>query len=182
MRRVSVITPTLPTRTKMLGECIASVEAQTRPAFEHLIAVDIARRGPSATRNTLLAAATGDWIAALDDDDLLLPHYLERLVGDADIIYGFCEVTGKSMAVNMEFDAQRLRDRSYIPVTSLIRTDLLRDLGGWREPSECPSGFEDWDLYRRALDSGARFLCVPEVLWTYRFHGGNRTDRGGSAT
>lgn len=180
---VSVITPSLPTRVRMLTECVASVVAQTVQPLEHLISVDYARRGPSATRNTLLAAANGEWIATLDDDDLLHENYLERLTAaDGDIIYGYSKVTGKSYNFNAAFDPERLRHTSYIPVTALMRTDLLRELGGWRDPADCPSGFEDWDLFRRALDAGATFTCVPEVVWTYRFHSGNRTQHGGNAT
>ena len=180
---ISVITPSLPSRSAFLAECIASVTAQTHKPREHLVAIDHARLGPSAMRNALLAGVTGEWVAVLDDDDLLLPNHLELLSkAEGDVIYTYCEVKGKDWNPNRDFDADELRQRSYIPATALIRTSLLRDLNGWREPSECPSGFEDWDLYLRALDVGATFTCIPEVTWRYRFHGGNRTDRGANAT
>ena len=180
---ISVITPSLPSRSTYLAECIASVTAQTVKPREHLVAVDHQRLGPSAMRNALLAGVAGEWVAVLDDDDLLLPNHLEVLSGaEGDVIYTYCEVSGKDWNPNRDFDADELRQRSYIPATALIRTSLLRELKGWREPSECPSGFEDWDLYLRALDAQAKFTCIPEVTWRYRFHGGNRTDRGVNAT
>lgn len=177
---VSVITPSLPTRAGMLAECMASVAAQTHKPIEHLVAIDHGKRGPSVVRNGLLAAAAGEWVATLDDDDLFQPHHLERLSRETgDIIYGWCEVTGKPWNPNRHFNADELRQGNYIPATALIRTSLLRDLGGWhRDPR---GGYEDWDLWLRALEAGAAFTCVPEITWTYRFHGGNRTERGRSA-
>jgi len=167
----------------MLAECIASVQKQTHKPTEHLIAVDYARAGPSEMRNRLLASAIGEWIAVLDDDDLLLPQHLQKLsAAPGDIIYGYCEVTGRSeWNPNRGFSASDLRHGNYIPVTALVRASLLHELHGWRSKEDSHAGLEDWDLYLRALDAGATFTCVPEVTWIYRFHGGNRTDRGAKA-
>jgi hypothetical protein len=114
-----------------------------------------------------------DWVAQIADDDLMLPHHLETLATrtDADIIYTYCEVTGRSWNPNAPFDADRLRRENYIPATTLIRTSLCEELHGWREDSR--HGFEDWDFWLRALDLGAEFACIPEVTWQYRFHGSN---------
>lgn len=177
---ISVVTASIPSRTAMLAECVASVSAQTLPPLEHLIGIDHARWGSAAMRNTLLAGARGEWIAVLDDDDLLWGEHLAKLraVSDADIVYSFCEVVGKEWNPNSPFDENRLRSGNYIPATSLIRTELLRSLNGWRDSANCQDGLEDWDLWLRALDAGARFVCLPEITWTYRFHGGNKSVRG----
>ena len=177
---ISVITASLPTRSAMLAECVASVAAQTLSPWEHLIGVDHGRRGPSAIRNELLETAQGVWIAIVDDDDVLFPNHLERLRSvDADIVYSYCSVEGRAWSPNREFDADALRAGNYIPATVLIDASFLRRLGGWRE--DTVYGWEDWDLYLRALDAGGTFACVPEVTWRYRFHGGNRTNRGDDA-
>lgn len=177
---ISVITASLPTRGAMLAECIASVAAQTQPPIEHLVAVDHARRGSAATRNSLLTASSGLRVAVLDDDDVALPEHLALLAAvEADIVYSYCEVTGRDWSPNRPFDPVALRASNYIPVTALIRAELLRDLGGWR--SDVSNGWEDWDLWLRALDAGASFACVPVVTWRYRFHGGNKTHRGKEA-
>lgn len=178
---ISVITAAIPSRSAMLAECVASIASQTVAPLEHLIAVDHRRDGSSAARNGLLRAARGDWIAVLDDDDIAHANHLERLVSasdEADIVYTFCRVTGKEWNPNACFDAERLRNMNYIPATALIRTDLLRSLEGWRDSADCQAGQEDWDLWLRALNFGARFVCVPEVTWTYRFHGGNKSVTG----
>lgn len=180
---VTVITPTIPSRKRMLDECCASVQIQTRAPDAHLIAVDHDRRGTSAMRNALAAAVETEWVAVLDDDDLFLPHHLGTLLNrsdvGADIVYSFCEVEGRpGWNPNREFDEAALRWGNFIPATTLIRYSLLTELGGWRHSHEVDHGWEDWDLWRRALDVGARFLCVPEITWVYRFHGGNKTIRG----
>lgn len=178
---ISVITASLPGRAAMLAECVASIAAQTRPPIEHLVGVDHARRGSAATRNALLSAVGGARVAVLDDDDVAYPHHLERLaMVDADIVYSWCDVEGRpGWSPNEHFDADALRSRNYIPITTLIRVELLRDLGGWHE--DAAHGWEDWDFWLRALDAGVRFACVPEVTWRYRFHGRNKSINGVAA-
>lgn len=181
---ITVITAALPSRPFMLAECIASVAAQTLRPAAHLVGVDLARRGSSAVRNDLLRAVGTDWTAILDDDDLIDPDHLESLAAvRADIVYPFTRITGREgwHFGNYPFDAERLRKGNYIPVTALVRTDLLRELGGWRHASECNAGFEDWDLWLRALDAGATFATTERVTWTYRFHEGNKSMKGEAA-
>lgn len=163
----------------MLAETVASVNAQTLPPVQHLIHVDHERVGCAAAQNIMLDATAGDWVALVADDDLVLPHHLQTLASvadDADIIYSYCRVEGRDWNPNAPFDPERLRHGNYIPSTTLIRTALARRLGGWR--TDAAHGFEDWDFWLRALDVGARFRCIPEVTWVYRFHKENLSWRG----
>jgi hypothetical protein len=181
--RVSVITAAIPPRLDKLASACASVRAQTHPADEHLIAIDYARRGTARVATQLALSARNEWVATLEDDDLWYPQHLASLTasaGEADIVYSYCDVDGRDWSPNSPFDADRLRRENYIPATALIRRSLLADLGGWRDGQE--SGwYEDWDLWRRALGAGARFVCVPEVTWIYHWHGGNKTIVGEKA-
>lgn len=180
MSGVSVLTPALPSRERLLAECVASVARQEVPPVEHLVAYDHARAGPSALRNRLALAAASDWLAFLDDDDLLLPNHLRVLLEGAgtgaDVVYSYCAVEGRvespSWSPNTPFDADALRKNNFIPVTCLVRRARFLAVDGFRAVEH---GMEDWDLWLRLLDAGARFACVPEVTWVYRFHGGNRT-------
>lgn len=180
--RISVITAALPTRLALLHSCVESVNQQTLPAIEHRIAIDLERAGTGAVKTALLAGARGDWVATLDDDDVLLPNHLATLAGhapDADVVYSFCRVDGRpGWNPNRTFDPDALRAGNFIPATALIRTSLLRDLGGWPDSADSPNGWEDYALWLKALDAGARFVCAPSVTWIYRFHGGNKTYRG----
>ena len=186
--RISVITAALPSRFDLLAQACKSVRAQTLPAVEHLIGIDYARRGTSAVRNDLLRASTGDWVAVLDDDDVLLPNHLATLAKaaqespDSDIVYSYCRVEGRpGWTPNRPFDAAELERGNYIPATTIIRRALLDTLGGWQDSRNCPNGWEDWDLWLRALDHEAQFVCAPVETWVYRFHGRNKTYLGEAA-
>ena len=180
--RIVVVTPSLPERADLRAECVASVAAQTLQPVAHIVMVDYERAGPAAMLNRMLPAciaADAEWVAQLADDDLADPNHLELLAehcADADIVYSWCRVEGRSFNPNREFDEAALRASNFIPATTMIRTSLCVDLG-WRDDST--HGFEDWDFWLRALDAGARFVCVPEVSWTYRFHGANLSTGGG---
>ena len=179
--RVVVMTPSLPERAEFRAECVESVKAQTLAPVAHVVMLDYERVGPAVMLNRMLPAciaAEADWIAQLADDDLIDSHHLETLVAhsaEADILYSYCRVTGRGFNPNSPFDADRLRRENYIPATTLIRASLCEELG-WRADSAY--GFEDWDFWLRALDAGARFVCVPEETWTYRFHGSNLSTGG----
>lgn len=106
-RLVSIIVPAYKAGA-FIEATIASVQAQTWPHWEMLIADDcspddtrerVARQaaldprvrlialerngGPAAARNAALAQARGRWIAFLDSDDLWLPAKLERSLDHA---------------------------------------------------------------------------------------------------
>jgi hypothetical protein len=177
--RVTVITPSLPEREAWRAECRATVAAQAAQAIAvpHLFALDHERAGVAAMLNQLWPRVETDWLLVLDDDDLLDEDYLLTVaphLADADVVYTHCRVSGwqHPAALNRPFDAAALRQGNYIPATALIHRDLVAALDGWQE-HPLARGLEDWHFWLRALDAGARFRCVPEPKWTYRFHGSN---------
>lgn len=186
MTTVSVITPSLPTRLNLVCQAMLSVSNQRHRPIEHLVGVDHERVGTGAVKTRLAMAARGEWLATLDDDDLMLPDHLSTLVAAAkaanvDVVYSYCRVDGSSHlngSINRVFDPHLLRQANYIPANVLVRRDLIADIHGWRDSAECENGWEDWDLWLRALDAGARFGCVPTVTWIYRLHAGSKTFRG----
>lgn len=172
--RIAVLTTAIPERLHLLAECCASVRAQTLQPAAHLISLDYPHEGNIGRLNALARQADDlgcDWLALLADDDLLHPTFLERLEAhttDADIVYPWCDVDGRAgWSPNRLFDPEALQHGNYIPATAMIRTRLARDLGWW--DINAPHGWEDWAFWKRALAAGARFVCVPERLWTYRF-------------
>lgn len=103
--RVSVVVPAFNV-APYIGECIASVQAQSRPDWECIVVDDGSRdgtgehvrgntdprirlvtqanQGVSTARNTGLAEARGTYVLFLDGDDFLHPKALERLCAELD--------------------------------------------------------------------------------------------------
>lgn len=86
-----IVIITLANKPKYLRDAVASVEAQTRRDFRHVIEMDDGSRDwggryPPAVFWNEMAKAAGpeDYICWLSDDDLLLPNYLEDLAGRLD--------------------------------------------------------------------------------------------------
>ncbi len=182
--RVSVLTPTREGREERLVEAIASVQAQTYPAESHLVLLDADREGPAVARNALLAVAETPLVAFLDDDDLLDPDHLERLVDrlvrdDADVAWSWCRTTGVDAPTiprprnDREFATLMRGGRNCVPVTVVARLAAIAAAGCF-DPVD---RYEDYALWMRMLRLGASFACERRETWTYRFLGENRTWR-----
>lgn len=177
MADVAVITPSIPARRRLLAQAEESVRRQTVRVDAHLI--DRRRRVPVATkRNNLLTATKAEWVAFLDDDDLLDPDHLETLLDrDADVVVPYCRFDGPPLPpghYNRPFDAQTLREHAIFPITVIARREVVLDAGGFPN-RHC----EDYWLWRAMLDAGATFEVVPKVTWTYRTAGEHRRSNGG---
>jgi len=140
-------------------------------------------RGRAAAANAGVEAATGDYVAFLDDDDLAEPEHLETLVGlvaaaDVRVAYtdaaagiyeldpdgGWREVA-RRLPYSRDFDPDLLLVDNYIPFnTLLIERRLLDEVGPFDPELEF---FEDWDLLIR-LSRRARFHHHRQVTCEYR--------------
>ncbi len=173
---IAVLTPTIPGREQLLAECQASVAAQTMPAARHLVGLDHELTGrPGVILNRLARQCQEPWLAVLADDDLMLPHHLElhaQHFHDADVIYAYTRVEGRdNWCPNHPFDPDALRNSSTIPATCLVSRDTWQRVKGWGGETR----MEDWGFYLRCLHAGARFHCIEEPTWIYRFHGDNKS-------
>jgi glycosyltransferase involved in cell wall biosynthesis len=191
---VTVVIPTIPPRAEMLERALASVRGQTvvPAAVRVAVATDTDHQGAAATRNRGLEQVTTPWTAFLDDDDVLWPEHLARLIGcaqetGADLVYPWFDVPGGwdpfPQYFGQPFDEQALRTvQNYIPVTVLVRTSLARAVGGFQalnastEPGASPC--EEWGCWLAMLDEGAQFVHLPERTWSYTWHRGNTSGRG----
>lgn len=182
---VTVVIPTIASRTRMLTEAHASVIRQTLPADAILVGVDTDRDGPAVVRNRLVEQVETEWVAFLDDDDLLHPDHLATLMtvartSGADVVWPWFTVSGGTDPFPMHKGRQWNPDDPHqIPVTALVRTAAFRAVGGFKTMGEGPTDKygnrcgEDWALWLALSAAGYRFHHVESVTWTWRHHAGN---------
>ena len=137
-------------------------------------------RGPSSARNIGLNAATGEYIAFLDHDDLWPAGrhavLLQALLADVDVD---CAI-GR-LRLRMERDAIALPQLpdlegrlapSLSLCTALFRRRILDEVGGFDEDMQF---YEDTDYFLRLVECNYRVvLCDVDAL-IYRRHGNNAT-------
>ncbi len=130
--------------------------------------------GVALAAERLLAAASGEFIARMDSDDVCLRGRFRAELSAArthDLVFSTYQRIGVGAArrpvppIRFGPDAARLAlllDCPYPHSTSLARADALRTAGGYRAGAIA----EDFDLWLRAAANGARLvrLARPTVL------------------
>jgi glycosyltransferase involved in cell wall biosynthesis len=120
--------------------------------------------------------ARGEFIALLDHDDLLAPTALSRVAeaiaehDDVDYVYTDEDKVGADGRFygtfhKPDWSPERLRGQMYTSHLSVLRAELVREVGGFREGFE---GSQDHDLVLRVTERARRVLHVPEVLYHWR--------------
>ncbi len=204
--RVSVVVRTRD-RPELLAEALASLAAGTYRRAEvvlvndggsppvlpegyplPVVRVDLAQsQGRAAAAQAGVAAATGDYVAFLDDDDLAAPEHLATLAGlvsaagvrvaytDAAVAIYEHDPAGwvcreRRLPYSRDFDPDVLRVDNYIPFnTLLVERRLFAEAGAF--DSSLPF-FEDWDFLIR-LAAITPFHHRAQVTCEYRhFRGG----------
>ncbi len=207
MSLVSVIIPT-HNRATLLAEAIDSVLQQTFSDFELIIVDDgstdntpqvvaayddprivyIRQDGQErgAARNRGVAAAQGEFITFLDDDDWFLPHklavqvpYLQANPEVGMVISGWDRVTEDGAVVRAErpwlhHPEPVLRNWLFAAMchvaAMLMRRSWFERVGGFNQ--EIISG-EDTYLWYCLARAGCPTGWVPEVVFRQRLHGSN---------
>jgi len=177
---ISVVIPTIPPRHREFLRALDSVSGQTLRAAAIVIETDAGRLGAAEARNRAMKSVKTDWVAFLDDDDVMYPQHLKLCARYAtltgvDVVYpGYDCDDDPVNCFGLPFDAGLLRQRNYIPVTVLARTELVRAAGGFQERTdENGDPCEDWGLWLAMLDRGAKFGHLPQKTW--RWHLGDTT-------
>jgi glycosyltransferase involved in cell wall biosynthesis len=147
-------------------------------------------RGPGAARNAGLAAAAGDLVAFLDDDDLWFPQKLAWQVGwfsrraDLGILgteaarlrYGAAPAAGpgrRPRRVRWVSRAQQVRANRLTTSSVLARRGCLVEAGGFDESLLLA---QDWELWLR-VSRRWRVAVLPARLVAHRLHRGQRSAR-----
>jgi glycosyltransferase involved in cell wall biosynthesis len=203
--RVTIIIPVY-NGERYLAAAMDSVIAQTHPPAEIIVIDDGStdhsaelatayapavcclrqpHHGPAAARNAGVAAATSDWIAFLDADDLWRPDKLALQVTalsapDVDAVLGAYH---HFFSPDLDAVAQaRLVCPSGLMTSPtagalLVRRSIFPTVGGFDE-TLLLGEFIDWWL--RAMDWGMKSVMLPELVMERRIHGNNTTLRLGT--
>ncbi len=134
-------------------------------------------RGLALTRNAATAFARGEFCFILDADNEIYPNCLERLIYTleqnprAAFAYGMLEQFTDSGPVGLmnvfPWEPSRFAERNYIDAMALIRTKILRTVGGYRADPRL-YGWEDYDLWCRMAEQGMWGAHLPSVVARYR--------------
>lgn len=203
---ISIVTPTF-NQGNFLERTIESIILQEYPALEYIIqdggsedrTVEIVERyknhlkhwessqdkGQSHALNLGFSRSTGEIMAYLNSDDLLLPgslHYIGDYFSknpDIDVIYGHRILIDED---NQEIgrwvlpyhDSDILSWADYIPQETLFWRRRIWDKAGGAIDESFRFAM-DWDLILRFRDAGAKFMRLPRFLGAFRIHPDQKT-------
>jgi glycosyltransferase involved in cell wall biosynthesis len=133
------------------------------------------RGTPGPARNLGVAAALGDWVAFLDDDDAWLPGKLAAQLewaSDADVLGTNARTTTGELYFPQTAATWRptrdelLHQNPVICSSALVRREVLVKAGGFPE-ARWLRGIEDYAAWLALADHGARLLVLGEPLVYY---------------
>ncbi len=154
----------------------------TVPILQSLRLITQANQGVAAARNAGIAAARAAWVALIDQDDLWLPHKLERqwqaVSAAPQAVWHYSAFTrfyasGRDVhkingsADRVETLRRLVAGELFIPpATALVRTDICRTVGGF-DSTIIPS--DDWDFFLKLAEQH-ELAYTPECLVRFRSH------------
>ena len=197
---ISIVMPVYNVDPELLEEAISSVTQQIYPYWELCIADDASTRPETIAvlkkqndprikvvsrtlnghickaSNDAAALATGEFIALMDNDDLLSSHALFEIVRtlqtntDTDLIYSDED---KIDQLGNHFDLHFKPDWSpvlllgynYINHLTCIRRTVFEEVGKFRVGYE---GAQDYDLLLRITECTNRVSHIPKILYHWR--------------
>lgn len=197
---VSVIVPT-HNRSGMLRVAVESALAQSYPRIEVIVVDDgsvddtaavmagyagritylrQANQDVAVARNTGIAAAAGEYLTFLDDDDWIMPDKIERQMQvmascpEASLVHSRYWFAGQEGAlwsrVGLLPEGDVLQEllcgNLFWVGSPLVRRQCLEQVGAF--DTQIPAVCADWDLWLRIVLAGYRVACVQEPLGVYR--------------
>ena len=145
-------------------------------------------RGLGAARNTAVDSARAGYCLVLDPGNDVYPRCLDTLVGTLDslpgvaFVYPILQMLGITEAIGqangsylrnaLGWEPERLRLGNYIEAPAMIRTENLRELGGFTTDRRL-YGWEDYDLWCRIAERGWAGQLVPQILARCRVSAGS---------
>lgn len=193
--KVTVVTPTYRRDTAILGRCLGCVRAQTEAAWRHIVCSDGVREpgverlvaaekdprfeyrisnvhhggfGAGVRQELLTSGLDTEFVMFLDDDNVILPHYLERMISALEAArngeqFAICSILHFGpLPFFMNRPPVILRGEPRIcqidTLQVLVRTEAMREVG-WRDHGYLSDGFT-----YRALGERFAFVRVEDCL------------------
>lgn len=198
---ISILIPVYNVKGTYLKECLDSILAQTYDNYEIVIVNDASTNKDtlkilekyannskirikhrkknghiSKASNDALRMAQGDFVALVDDDDILAKNALYEIVRvlneDRKIDFVYSD-EDKITTYGKRYDPHFKPDWSpdtflslnYISHFGVIRKSLVEQVGGFREGFE---GAQDYDLYLRVTEATDKIYHIPKILYHWR--------------
>ena len=133
----------------------------------------------SENTNCALSIATGDYIAFVDHDDLLLPNALYECVSyfnkfsNVQVIYtdeDKISMDGKKVFqphFKPDFNRDLLNSTNYISHLFVVRRDVVEKVGNLNSEFD---GAQDYDFILRCSENVENICHIPKVLYHWRSH------------
>ena|SRR5688572_8802528 len=175
------------------GKSIDGSHSVLRRFEDRITAIRIADDGGQAEALNLgFGESTGEIMAWLNADDILLPGSLDYVAGffsrypEIDLIYGhrvLIDECGLEIGrwILPPFDGEMLRWTDYVPQETMFwRRSLWEKSGGALDKSFTYA--LDWELLLRFMNHGARIRRVPRFLGGFRVHALQKTQANASTS
>lgn len=200
---ISVLLPTYNTNIEYLRQCIDSVLVQSYEKWELCIADDNSPNQDvrdvikeyakadkrikyefrkqnghiSEATNSALKLASGEFVALLDHDDVLMPDALYEIVQvindnpKVGLIYSDEDKLFMNSTVHEhpffkpDWNPDFLRSVNYITHFACIRKELVEKVGGFRKEYD---GTQDWDMFLRITRETDKIVHIPKILYSWR--------------
>ena len=203
---ISIVMPVYNPNLIWLQAAIESIQNQVYPHWQHCIADDKSNNPKvreellryqaldkrikvifretnghiSAASNSALELATGEWIALMDQDDVLTPEALYYVFlalqqnPAAGLIYSDedkIDETGKRFSpyFKSDWNPDLFLSHNMICHLGVYKTGLVKAVGGFRVGTE---GSQDYDLALRCIETltSDQIVHIPRVLYHWRSH------------
>lgn len=203
MPKISIVIPLYNTPEKYFKELLDSLNEQTYENWELCLADGSKKeneyikktinlyghkikykcietnKGISGNTNEALKLATGDYIALMDQDDILPKFALYEIVkiinenDNVDFIYSdedkIYEKDGKKIRTSPHFKQDyaidTLRSYNYICHFSVFSKELISKIGKFNSEFD---GSQDYDFILRATENANKIIHIPKILYNWR--------------
>lgn len=198
----SIIIPVYNVERKYLIACLDSILNQSYQKFEVCIADDASTNQEtlqtlkeyeikdkriricyrkenghiSNASNSALAMVQGEFVAMMDNDDVLRPNALYEMAyalnQDQKLDFIYSDEDKLDMNENRfdpqfkpDYAADKFFSSNYLCHFNVVRTSLMKEIGGFRVGYE---GAQDYDLFLRIVEKTNRIHHIPKVLYHWR--------------